>query len=145
MEFTSMREPGNAMLYTVMLFVLPENFRQLKEAATNTSMQRLLGTEQQSALYPHFPQQHNTQMTKGPVLLHCTNICLCLTSPITSWDRGGFLGQNAQHGGSHGLLWGAYRSFTTSHFCCSLVEQGGRETPVCACLGIPTKRTLKPN
>lgn len=55
MDFTSMREPGNAMLYTVMLFVLPENFRQLKEAATNTSMQRLLGTEEQLHFTHTFP------------------------------------------------------------------------------------------
>lgn len=141
-----MREPENAMLhYYVFCFAwklqaatLSWNI-QLRAAPCRDSCPACSGTEQQCALYPHFSQQHNTEMRKGPVLSHCTNLCLCLASHIISWDRDAFWGRMSSMEAATDCCGAPGRSFTTFYFCSSLVEQGGRETTVCVCLCLPTK------
>lgn len=128
----------------IMLFVLPENFRQQPwaQAATNTCMQRLLpcllGHRAAAWTLPTlFPAaqrpSENTLHKPLPVL------------PVTSSaEKGDAFWGKVQHARSHGLLECPGRPFTTFHFCSSLVEQGGRERTVCLfCL--PTKRYLKPS
>lgn len=129
MDFTSTRQPGNAMLhYYAFCFgwelqaaALSWN-RQLRILPCRDSSPACSGTEQQRALYTHFSQQHNTWMRKGPALPHCTDLCLSCQS---------------HHQLRQGMLFGAEcparrqpwtavmpdRSFTTSHFCGSLVER----------------------
>lgn len=149
MDFMSTREPGN-LSYIVMLFVLSENFRQLKQAATNTPMERLLPCllGQRTAVC--------TLPTLFPAAQHPNDKRTCafaMHKPLP-------LSCQSHHQLRQEMLFGAEcpawrqpwtavgvpsRSFTTFHFCSNLVEQGGRETTVCICFGIPTKRSLKLN
>lgn len=94
-------------------FVLAENFRQQPSAETGScehfhaeTLALPARAQSSSVHFTHtFPSSSTPEWKKGPVLPHCTDLCLCLANHIISWDRGCFLGQNVQHGGSHGLLW----------------------------------------